>query len=184
MEEGQGARTELTQAAAEELRVPVSQVNLTTANTSLTPDDGVTAGSMTTPRTVPAVRQGAAAARLALVQIAAAHWGVDASNLEVREGKITDAASGRTMTYADLAGSDELTKAFGQAPPADVMLTPVKEWKIMGASVPRPNARDIVTGAHSLLPTLPCPVCITAKFCARRLTARNSCPLIWRRRKP
>jgi isoquinoline 1-oxidoreductase subunit beta len=148
IEEGQGARTELTQAAAEELRVPVSQVNLTTADTSLTPDDGTTAGSMTTPRTVPPVRQAAAAARQALVKIAAERWGVDASTLEVRDGKITDAASARSLTYADLTGSDELTKAFGQAPSADVTLTPVKEWKIMGASVPRPNARDIVTGAH------------------------------------
>ncbi len=148
VEEGQGARTELTQAAAEELRVPVSQVDLMTADTSLTPDDGVTAGSMTTPRTVPPVRQGAAAARQALVLIAAERWGVDASTLEVRDGKITHAASGRTLTYGDLAGSDELIKAFGQAPPADITLTPVKEWKIMGVSVPRPNARDIVTGAH------------------------------------
>jgi isoquinoline 1-oxidoreductase len=148
VEEGQGARTELTQAAAEELRVPVSQVDLTTADTSLTPDDGVTAGSMTSPRTVPSVRQGAAAARQMLVQIAAERWDVDASTLEVRDGKITHADSGRTLSYADLAGSDELIKAFGQAPPADVTLTPVKEWKILGVSVPRPNARDIVTGAH------------------------------------
>ncbi|MGA2797768.1 MAG: molybdopterin cofactor-binding domain-containing protein [Thermoguttaceae bacterium] len=148
VEEGQGARTELTQAAAEELRVPVSQVDLTTADTILTPDDGVTAGSMTTPRTVPTVRQGAAAARQALVQVAAERWGVDASTLEVRDGKITQADTGRTLSYGDLAGSDELAKAFGQAPPADITLTPVKEWKIMGSSVPRPNARDIVTGAH------------------------------------
>ncbi len=148
VEEGQGARTELTQAAAEELRVPVSQVELMTADTSLTPDDGVTAGSMTTPRTVPPVRQGAAAARQALIQIAAERWGVDTSALEVRDGKITHAATGRTLTYGDLAGSEELAKAFGQAPPADVTLTPVKEWKILGTSVYRPNARDIVTGAH------------------------------------
>jgi isoquinoline 1-oxidoreductase subunit beta len=147
IEEGQGARTELTQVAAEELRVPVFQVNLTTADTSLTPDDGTTAGSMTTPRTVPPVRQAAAAARLALVKIAAERWGVDAASLEVRDGKITD-ATGRTLGYADLAGSDELAKAFGQTPPTDVTLTPVKEWKVMGTSVPRSNARDIVTGAH------------------------------------
>jgi isoquinoline 1-oxidoreductase len=148
VEEGQGARTELTQAAAEELRVPVSQVQLTTADTSITPDDGTTAGSGTTPRTVPTVRQGAAAARQALVQIAAERWGVDSSTLEVRDGKITQADTGRTLSYGDLAGSDDLTKAFGQAPPSDITLTPVKEWKIMGVPVPRPNARDIVTGAH------------------------------------
>ena len=63
IEMGQGARGELTQAAAEELRVPLSQVRMLLADTSLVPDDGLTAGSRTTPSTVPAVRRGAAAAR-------------------------------------------------------------------------------------------------------------------------
>ena len=62
IEMGQGARTELTQAAAEELRVAVGQVQMLMGDTSLVPDDGLTAGSRTTPSTMPAVRQGAAAA--------------------------------------------------------------------------------------------------------------------------
>jgi len=40
VEMGQGARTELTQAAAEELRVPISQVQMLMADTSIVPDDG------------------------------------------------------------------------------------------------------------------------------------------------
>ena len=60
---GQGARAEITQAAAEELRVPVERVRLVMADTALTPDDGGTYGSQTTPRTIPAVRRGCAAAR-------------------------------------------------------------------------------------------------------------------------
>ncbi len=79
VEEGQGARAELTQAAAEELRVPVSQVDLTTADTSLVPDDGVTAGSMhhaaDRAGRAPGRRRGPAGTR----QIAAERWGVDAS---------------------------------------------------------------------------------------------------------
>ena len=63
VELGQGARTEVTQAAAEELRVAVDQVQVVMADTDLVPDDGVTAGSRTTPQTIPAVRRGAAAAR-------------------------------------------------------------------------------------------------------------------------
>src|SRR5204863_394920 len=39
-------------------------------------------------------------------------------------------------------------KDFQQAVPAEVQLTPVKEWKVMGASKPRPNGRDVVTGVH------------------------------------
>ena len=51
VEGGQGARTELSQAAAEELRVPLSRVQLVLADTSLVPDDGITAGSGSTPGT-------------------------------------------------------------------------------------------------------------------------------------
>jgi isoquinoline 1-oxidoreductase len=63
VEEGQGPRTELAMAAAEELRVPLDKVRVVLADTDLTPNDGITAGSRTTPGTVPAVRQAAAAKR-------------------------------------------------------------------------------------------------------------------------
>lgn len=63
VEEGQGALTELAMAAAEELGLPLSQVRIQLADTDLTPDDGITAGSRTTPATVPAVRQACAAYR-------------------------------------------------------------------------------------------------------------------------
>lgn len=63
VEEGQGPRTELAMAAAEELGVPVERVRVLLADTARTPDDWLTAGSRTTPQTVPAVRRAAAAAR-------------------------------------------------------------------------------------------------------------------------
>jgi isoquinoline 1-oxidoreductase len=63
IEEGQGARTEIAMAAAEELDVPLASVDVRMADTAETPSDGITAGSRTTPSTVPAVRQAAAAAR-------------------------------------------------------------------------------------------------------------------------
>jgi isoquinoline 1-oxidoreductase len=60
MEMGQGSRTLLTQAIAEELRVPVDRVELTMADTDIVPDDGGTWASLTTPETVPAVRKAVA----------------------------------------------------------------------------------------------------------------------------
>jgi CO/xanthine dehydrogenase Mo-binding subunit len=148
VEGGQGARTELTQAAAEELRVPVDRVHLVMADTSLVPDDGITAGSRSTPSTVPAVRQGCAAARNLLADLASQRWALDRAALDVRDGKITHAASQRELTYADLAASEDGVKAFAQTIPADIAVTPVKEWKVLGTSVPRPNRRDVVTGVH------------------------------------
>ena len=147
VEGGQGARAELTQAAAKELHVPADRIHLLMADTDLVPDDGPTAGSRSTPSTVPAVRQGAAAARELLVGLAAQRWNVDRATVEVRDGKVIH-KDARELSYADLASGEELTKAFQQAAPADVTLTAVKEWKVLGIPLPRPNARDLVTGAH------------------------------------
>ena len=148
VEMGQGSRAELTQAAAEELRVPASRIQMVMGDTGLVPDDGITAGSRTTPSTVPAVRQGAAAAREVLVQLACQRWGVKPDAVEARDGSITHAATKRVLSYAELAASEDLPKAFEQAVPSGIAVTPVKEWRVLGTSLPRPNARDFVTGAH------------------------------------
>jgi nicotinate dehydrogenase subunit B len=58
---GQGLQTLLVQAIAEELRVPVESIRLTMGDTALSPDDGGTWASLTSPETVPAVRKDAAA---------------------------------------------------------------------------------------------------------------------------
>ena len=148
VEGGQGARAQLTQAAAEELRVPVERVNLVMADTSLVPNDGITAGSRTTPSTMPAVRQGAAAARELLVAVACRQWQVQPAEVEVADGRIVHAPSARGQTYAELAVAEDAVKAFEQAAPPDVSVTPVPQWKVLGASAPRPNRRDLVTGKH------------------------------------
>jgi CO/xanthine dehydrogenase Mo-binding subunit len=60
---GQGAATELAMAVAEELRIPLSKVRAVLGDTDLCPDDGITAGSRTTPYTIPEARKAAAAQR-------------------------------------------------------------------------------------------------------------------------
>jgi len=148
VEEGQGARAELSQAAAEELHVPVDQVRLIMADTDLVPDDGITAGSRTTPINVPAVRSAAATARELLEQLAADTWNVEPRRLEVCEGTIVHPDSVQRRTYADLARLPDTAEIFKQAVRADVTLVPLGQWKTMGTSVARPNLRDLVTGIH------------------------------------
>jgi len=148
VEVGQGARAELSQAAAEELRVSAIQVQLVMADTALVPDDGITAGSRSTPSNVPVIRKAAAAARELLAQVASAKWNVDRSAVEVRDGKVFHAESKRSMTYAELAASEEATKGLEGAMPPGVTVTAVKEWKVLGSGVSRPNGREIVTGVH------------------------------------
>lgn len=120
IEEGQGARAEIAMAAAEELGLPLSQVRVVLGDTDRVPSDGITAGSRTTPGTIPAVRQAAAAAREIL-------------------------ASSGLKTYAELANSAGALKAPA---PTGVKLTPVARWRILGNSQQRPGSRAIVTGEH------------------------------------
>jgi len=148
IEMGQGARAELAQAAAEELRVPFERVQMILGDTSIVPDDGLSAGSRTTPQTVPAVRQAAAAARKLLLNLAAQKWNVSPDTLDVRDGTITHRDSQRSLTYAELARSGEAAEAFKKPPPAAVTVTRVGEWRVMGNSIPRPNRKEIVTGSH------------------------------------
>ena len=148
VEVGQGSRAQLTQAAAEELKVAPDEITLIMADTELTPDDGSTAGSRTTPASVPAVRRGTAAAREILIELAAKQWGVASSSLKVENGAVTDAAGGRKLSYAELAASANLDEAFQGMIPRDVKVTAVEDWTVTGVSTPRPNGRDIVTGAH------------------------------------
>jgi len=145
---GQGARAELTQAAAEELRVPAERVHLLMADTALVPDDGMTAGSRSTPASVPAVRQGAAAARELLIGLAAKRWNIEAGKLSVSDGKVIDQAGKRELTYADLASAEDAAEVFKKAAPSNVTLTAMKEWKVLGQPTQRPNGRELVTGGH------------------------------------
>jgi len=148
VEVGQGSRAEFTQAVAEELRVPVDQVRLVMSDTARTPNDGNTAGSGSTPRTVPALRAAGAAAREVLMDLAARRWGVERNTVSLHDGRFVQGESKRELTLAELAQGDELQKAFAQAAPAGANLTAVNDWKVLGTSVSRPNARDLVSGAH------------------------------------
>ena len=146
VEVGQGSRTQISMAAAEELRVPVGSVRLVMADTSLVPDDGGTAGSRTTPSTVPRVRRGCAAARELLVDTASKLWAIDRTSLRVVDGKISGPSPRQVFSYGDLARApqDALKRDVGDG----VSVTEVSKWKVLGTSVPKVSSVDIVTGAH------------------------------------
>lgn len=148
VEGGQGARGQITQAAAEELRVPAEQVRVILGDTQLCPDDGGTYGSQTTPRTVPAVRQAAAAARSVLTSLAAEKWSVPPAEVDARDGRVAHAASSRTAGYGELVGDDS-AKILARPAAANVQVTAVTEWKVMGSPLGQPSGRDIVSGRHA-----------------------------------
>jgi isoquinoline 1-oxidoreductase len=147
VEVGQGSRTQLTQAAAEELHVPVERVRLIMADSAVVPDDGGTAGSRTTPSTVPAVRKAGAAARQLLIDTAAITFNVEAASLSVRDGKVEGLGAGRQFSYADLA-AEKHAEALKREVAPGVAVSEVAQWRVLGTAVRPVGATDIVTGAH------------------------------------
>lgn len=146
VEFGQGSRTEILQAAAEELRVAPDALKAMLADTAVTPDDGSTAGSRTTPSTVPVVRRACAAAREMLVSFAAETWNLDASRLRVEAGAVVH--RGNRLDYSDLARSRRLTSTDDGSVPRGAPLTKVGSWTVLGRGLLKAKAHEIITGRH------------------------------------
>ena len=147
VEVGQGSRTQLTQAAAEELTLPLARVRLIMADTAMGPDDGGTAGSRTTPSTVPAIRKACAAARQLLIDTAASAFSADAKSLTVRDGKVQGLPAGKEFSYADLAAESHREALKREVAP-NVSVSDAAQWTILGAETPRVSGSDIVGGKH------------------------------------
>src|SRR6185436_18859622 len=88
VELGTGVRTALAQIVAEELDVPLVRVHMVMGDTARTPNEGYTAGSMTISGSGTALRNAAAEARHAMLEMAAERFHVAADELNVREGVI------------------------------------------------------------------------------------------------
>jgi CO/xanthine dehydrogenase Mo-binding subunit len=146
VEFGQGSRTQLSQAVAEELRIGIDSVRMVLADTDQTPDDGATAGSRTTPSTVPRVRKAAAAARELLQATAAKSWGVDPTTLEVENGIVRH--NGNQLSYADLAANPSTAATDDKSIPAGVSVRATAAWTTLGNNAPKVQSREVVTGQH------------------------------------
>jgi isoquinoline 1-oxidoreductase len=144
VEVGQNIRTSLTQVVAEELRVPVERIRLVMGDTDLTPFDMGTFGSRTTPTMAAHLRRVAAATRELLCDLAAQQWKVERATVEISEGTVRHAASGRSQDIGALTRGQKLARPI----PDTVALTPPQQWRILGTSVPKVNGRAFVTGEH------------------------------------
>ena len=81
---GQGILTALAQIAAEELDVAYERVEMVSADTARTPNEGQTAGSLSVENSGTALRFACAEARQILLKLAAAKLGVAVANLSYR----------------------------------------------------------------------------------------------------
>jgi CO/xanthine dehydrogenase Mo-binding subunit len=167
VEIGQGIRTSLAQAVAEELRVPFASVTMVMGDTDLTPFDQGTFGSRTTPTMNPQLRRASATAREILIGLAADQWHVDRATLAAADGKIT--GGGRSISYGELTKGRQLTEVVR----ADVALTPADKWTVMGTSAPKVTAREIVTGTHQYTSDIQRPGMLHAKVVRARATGAS-----------
>ena len=158
MEMGQGTLTGLAQLVAEELECDWSKVRTEypTPGQNLSRNrvwgNFATGGSRGIRDSHDYVRKGGAAARMMLVSAAAKQWAVPDSDCSVRKGVVTHKASGRSLSYGQLASA-----AAQMEPPKDIVLKDPKDWSIAGKPLPRLDTRDKVTGAqiYSMDHTMP-----------------------------
>jgi CO/xanthine dehydrogenase Mo-binding subunit len=94
----------LTLIAAEELDVSPARIRIETAMTGRSPNELITAGSMSVEDSGSALRQACAHARHIMLDHAARELGVEPAALTVNDGEIGVAGANRTVSYWDVQG--------------------------------------------------------------------------------
>ncbi len=133
---GTGMRTLQMQLAAEELSVPLNRVTLVLCRSGITPNQGLTVGSFSTMTQfgTNGLRVAVDTARDALYQLASLWFGVDVSQLVLKDGVFSvsgDPTS--TVSYGELVQGRRFNL------PVNRMAVPndPSTWKVLGQSVPR-----------------------------------------------
>ena len=141
---GQGIKTALLQIAAEQLDVDFKTLKLVTADTSLTPNEGYTAGSHSLQDSGTAILNAAAQVRALLVNEAARRLELPPERIKTAAG-IVVSDDGRKLRYGELV-SDQLLHV--EAQPQSPLKDP-SSFKIMGSAVPRVDIPAKVTGGEA-----------------------------------
>jgi len=147
VEIGQNIRTSLTQAVADELDVPPTDVAFVMGDTQLTPYDQGTFGSRTTPTMAPQLARAAGTLRLMLIELAAERWQVAARSLRTGHGRVV-AGDGREVRYGELTQGRRLVGYVTAEP------SPRSSWRFRGTPLRKVNGIDVVTGRHVFTPDL------------------------------
>ncbi len=142
---GTGVRTAITQIAAEELDVSLNNINVIQGDTSITPDQGPTFGSLSIQIGGMQIRQACATAREALKSQAAKQWGVTSNEIETKDGVCY--FQGKSLTYVSLVGLE----ALNMKSDPKVSLKNPSNYLLVGKSVPRLDIPAKLTGEFTYI---------------------------------
>jgi isoquinoline 1-oxidoreductase len=143
VEYGQNIRTGFAIEVADELRLPLSAVNVILGDTDQVPWDAGTFGSQSTWKVGLQLRKAAATARQSLLELAADRLDLPLSDLVAREGAVASRRDpNRSLSYAELLAGRRIEREIEDAVP----LTPEAEFTVMGKPEQRLDALARVTG--------------------------------------
>jgi isoquinoline 1-oxidoreductase beta subunit len=141
-EMGQGAKTGLTMAIADELEADWSKIRVEQAIGDPKYGSQNTDGSTSIrDGSYMKFRQAGAMARVMLEQAAAAEWGVAASEVAGRNGRVTHAVTKRSIAYGRLVARAKTLPA-----PKDVPLKAEKDFRFIGKKMPGLDLPAMLTG--------------------------------------
>ncbi|HET7362845.1 MAG TPA: molybdopterin cofactor-binding domain-containing protein [Burkholderiales bacterium] len=153
---GQGIKTAILQIAAEQLAVDLNAVELVTADTARTPNEGYTAGSNSMKDSGTAILHAAAQAREILIAEAARRLGAPAETLTAARGEIRT-REGKRISYGALVQNELLhVRAAPQS-----KLTAARKY--MGKPVQRVDIPAKVTGGVAYVHDLRLPDMVHAR---------------------
>lgn len=144
MEMGQGVQTAMAQIVADELDVPLEQVDAVYVTTDVMPRDSFgTFGSMSIASSYPALRAAAAEARETLKLEASKRLGRPATELLTRAGRVLVAGDlTQAVGYGDLVANQTLVRVLKEKAP----LKNPRDFQVIGQSVARVDVPDKLTG--------------------------------------
>ena len=141
---GTGLRVAMSQMAAEELGIPVERISVLEGDTALTPNQGGTGGSSGIPVGGVGVRQAAATARQAILNLASEQLKRPAAELTLADGVVRPSAGGQGISIGALIGGKRLALEVDPKAP----LKDSSGYTIVGKPVPRPDVPGKCTGRH------------------------------------
>jgi len=154
---GQGLKTAILQIAADQLAVDMKAIELVTADTALTPNEGYTAGSNSMKDSGTAILNAAAQAREILLAQAAKRLDLPVEKLSAQDGQIV-AADGRRIGYGALVQGQLL---HVRAAPESRLR---RERNLIGKPVPRVDIPAKVTGGAAYVHDLRLPDMVHARI--------------------